>query len=85
MKETLEDYISKNFIICCGSTIQLGLSPISGYIDGIKFVNIYAINSYNINRYVAYCDDGSNGWCAVNASTIYMDKLNKVERILYVK
>jgi hypothetical protein len=84
MKETLEDYISKIFVIPKGSYIELNGPTLYGYLSGTKPVVIHTIRNTG-NGYIVISEDEDGTRYTVNAETVYLNEFNKVERILYVK
>jgi len=84
MKETLEDYISKIFVIPKGSYIELNGPTLYGYLSGTKPVVIRTIRNTG-NGYIVISEDEDGNQYTSDASNIYFKYLNKVERILYAK
>jgi hypothetical protein len=85
MKETLEDYILKNFILLPGCTLSFEKHYLRCYINGVKEVNLLHIHR-NDKRYQVMCIDTYGHNYSTCASRVYMNLLEtKASRILYVK
>ena len=86
MKETMEDYISKNFKLKIGQHFIVGSQILCGYIQGIKQVIVTQIISIGKSDYIVTCVDEDSNEYTCDSGTIYINRLDtKASRILYVK
>jgi hypothetical protein len=90
MKETLEDYISKNFKLSAGTTLGFEKHFLRCYLNGVKEVYLQHIhrnpNKPYEHKYQVMCMDMYGHIYSTCASKVYMSlHETKASRILYVK